>query len=184
VRPAGAVERAGVPVPVPRTENQGDPMSDKKKPSKKKKAPVEIGETFKKALPVNIDEKMAHAKEGTIRALLTKNVLLKEKAKPFNDERKLNSERIEKLRKEVESLTEEREVKCRLEYDYPHRQVHTRRLDTNAIVKDLTRTMEDADRQEPLIGERKPAKQRKAKVIAFQSVVDASDAQPEIGGEA
>lgn len=149
-------------------------MATKKKP----KEPIH-GDTFKKALPVKIDEKMAHKKESEIRALLTENVLLKEKAKPFNDKRKLNSERVEELREEVESLTEEREVKCHLEYDFARREVHTRRLDTNTIVKELSRTMQDSDRQETLLSNRKDqkaTKQRPAKNPKFQAAVDASDA--------
>jgi len=142
---------------------------------KQKKEPIH-GDTFKKPLQVKIDEKMAHKKESEIRALLTENVALKEKAKPFNDKRKLNSERVEELREEVESLTEEREVKCRLEYDFERREVHTRRLDTNVIVKELSRTMQDSDRQETLLSNRTTTKQRKAKNPKFQDAVDASDA--------
>lgn len=150
-------------------------MSDKKSKKKKANDPIH-GDTFKKLLQVKIDEKMAHKKESEIRALLTENVALKEKAKPFNDKRKLNSERVEELREEVESLTEEQEVKCRLEYDFARREVHTRRLDTNVIVKELSRTMTGEDRQETLLSNQKTAKARKAKNPAFQDVVDASDA--------
>lgn len=133
-----------------------------KKGSGKKAKNEEKGGRVKKLLPVQIDEKAKRAKEAEIRELLTANVELKEKAKPFNDKRKQNTERIDKLRKEAESLTEEREVMCEVIYDFAHRAKKFRRLDTKKLVPELEETMQDEDRAEDLFTDRK-GKARKAK---------------------
>lgn len=122
----------------------------------------ESGGRVKKLLPVQIDERAKRAKEAEIRELLTANTDLKEKAKPFNDKRKQNTEKIEKLRGEAESLTEEREVTCEVIYDFAHRVKKFRRLDTKKLVPELEETMQDGDREENLFTDRK-GKPRKAK---------------------
>lgn len=133
-----------------------------KKSKKKSKNEESSGGKVKHMLPVQIDEKAKHAKEAEIRGLLTANVLLKEEAKPFNDKRKQNTERIDKLRSEAESLTEEREVKCAVIYDFAHRLVKFKRLDTNKLVPELERTMSDDERQEDLLDTRPKKSKTKA----------------------
>ena len=149
-------------------------MANKKSPkkSKGKAEDVQRGGRFPKLLPVEIDSAAARKKESEIRELLTANVDLKEKAKPFNDKRKQNTERIDKLRQEVESLTEEREVQCREEYDFKHRVVKTRRLDTNKLVPELERTMQDGDRQENLLGGKRGQKHKLPNPVISQEAAE------------
>jgi hypothetical protein len=125
-----------------------------KKRSHKKKAGgarVELGAKFKKELPVKINEKACERKRiRVIKAMTERNAEI-EKMKPFRLKAKALAEEINKLHDEIEASVEDRPVECVLEYDYEHREVRTRRLDTNSIVKELSRTMTDEDRQEDLL---------------------------------
>lgn len=124
----------------------------KKRATAKKKgaSEIKIGEKFKKELPVKINEKACERKRiRVIKAMTERNVEI-EKMKPFRLKAKTLAEEINKLHDEIEASVEDRPVDCQVEYDYQHRAVRTRRLDTNQFVKDLERTMTDEDREEEL----------------------------------
>ena len=121
--------------------------SSPKKPKKEKaKGNIETRGTTKHKLPVVINEAAVQKKEARIRAALTEKVLEAEKMRPHQLKIKGLSEEIEKLRKEAESYTEERDVKCEVLYDFAHREIRYKRLDTGKIVDSLSKTMTDEDR--------------------------------------
>jgi len=123
-------------------------MAEKK--SRKRKSEIEKGKPFKKLLPVVIDAAAAAKKDRRIRACHVELDAVAEEMLPFKQKRKRLSEEIAKLTQEAESLTEEHEVKCVEEFDFKHRVIRVRRLDTKKHVPELERTMEDGDRAEEL----------------------------------
>lgn len=122
---------------------------------------VERGEKFKRALPCPINPAKADKKAKEIVDVLTEINVQKEKAKPYRDKVKELTLKVESLRHDITSKTEEREVTCVEERDFTHREVRVIRLDTDEVVE--SRTMTDEDRQEEMEdlaapGERKPGK--------------------------
>lgn len=126
--------------------------------NKKKAAAVELRGTVSKELPVLIDQKACRKKEGQVVSLELKVAKLTASMAPAKSEiKKLNKE-IDKLCIQVEQSVELRDVKCEVIYDFEHRTVNFRRLDTKQIVKELSRTMTDSDREGDLFAEPKKGK--------------------------
>jgi len=125
-----------------------------------KKGPkdVEYGEKFPRMLPCPITPAAADKKAREIVDVLTEITVQKENARPFTLKARELTLKVESLRHDIKSKTEDREVKCREERHYKTRVVRVVRLDTNAVVEE--RTMTEDDRQEELAdleqaGERK-----------------------------
>jgi len=119
---------------------------------------VEVGERFKRMLPVPINAKRTQEKRDRCFDIDEEIKVEQEKMEPFKTRvRELQAEKG-KLHDDVQSQTEDREVACIEERDYARREVRVLRIDTRAIVE--SRTMTDADRSPELPtlpkGEKRP----------------------------
>lgn len=137
----------------------------KAKGKKKSNGQIERGGIIKRELACPIDDKIADRKKDRILVCLNERVRLKEEIRPTQVTIKSLGDEVERLRKDIASRSEMREVKCREEFDYAHRVVRVRRLDTDQLVPDLERTMEAEDRMDDLLTGETPA-ERSAKMPA------------------
>lgn len=110
----------------------------------KGKGNVEVGNRFKRMLPVPINPKRVQEKRDRCFDIDEEIVVEQEKMEPYKTRvRELQAEK-NRLHDDVASSTEDREVACVEERDYSKREVRIIRIDTRAVVE--SRTMTDADR--------------------------------------
>jgi hypothetical protein len=162
-------------------------MSDKKRSGKNKTdGDVRIGEPIKREVRVKINVMECAVKEAKVVKLEIAVKKIQLKMAPLKQEiTKLNKE-IDKLCADVDSSTEERTVLVREEFHYRKNLVRVVEAKGGALVEERTMTKAETqfDLTQKPAKEAKPKGSRRAAHPAFQPVVDASDAQPEIGGEA
>lgn len=129
---------------------------------------VEVGERFKRMLPVPINTKRAQEKRDRCFDIDEEIIVEQTKMEPFKTRvRELQAEG-RKLHEDVKTQTEDREVHCVEERDYSKREVRILRIDTRQIVE--SRTMTDADRSPELPvlakADKRPEQPTPASVIA------------------
>lgn len=129
---------------------------------------VEVGERFKRMLPVPINAKRAQEKRDRCFDIDEEIIVEQTKMEPFKTRvRELQAEG-RKLHEDVKTQTEDREVNCVEERDYSKREVRVLRIDTRQVVE--SRTMTDADRSPELPvlakGDKRPAPPPPAEAIA------------------
>lgn len=115
-----------------------------KKGKTKQGGNVEVGERFKRMLPVPINAKRTQEKRDRCFDIDEEIAVEHEKMEPYKTRvRELYAE-SSRLHDDVKNQTEEREVSCVEERDYARREVRVLRIDTRAVVE--SRTMTDSDR--------------------------------------
>jgi len=109
---------------------------------------IEVGERFKRMLPVPINAKRTQEKRDRCFDIDEEILVEQEKMEPYKTRvRELQAE-SRQLHEDVKSQTEEREVPCVEERDYARREIRIMRIDTRSVVE--ARTMTDADRSPEL----------------------------------
>ncbi len=127
---------------------------------------VEVGNKFKRMLPCPITPAKADKKAAEIVDVLTEIIIQKEKAKPYHDKVRELTLKVESLRHDIKSKTEDREVACVEERHYKTRVVRVVRIDTREVVEE--RTMTDDDRQEELADLSPPGERKGGKLLPMK----------------